>query len=69
MESGDIVLVLPWSMAFTTAGDFKQRGATHEAVQDVKPERAPSACCHAGGVELTARNLLAETRSATSEET
>ena len=69
MESGDIVLLLPSLMAFTGVGDCRQRDAAQEASEEKKLERASSACSQARGVKVAARNLLAEPRSAGSEET
>ena len=68
MESGDIVLLLPWLMAFTRGGDSRQRDAAQEASEE-NLERALSACSHTGWVKVAARNLLAEPRSAGNEET
>ena len=59
VESGDIVLLLPWVMAFTRGGDSRPRDAAHEASEEAKLERASSACRDAGGVKVVARNLLA----------
>ena len=63
VESGDIVLLLPWLMAFTRGRDSRPRDAALEASEEAKLERASSACRHAGGVKVAARNLLAEPRS------
>ena len=62
-ESGDILLLRPWLMAFTRGGDSRPRDAVHKASEEAKLERASSACRHAGGVRVAARNLLAEPRS------
>ena len=56
--SGDIALLLPWPMAFTKGRE--PRDAALEASEEAKLERASSACPHAGGVKVAARNLLAE---------
>ena len=50
-------------MAFTRGGDSRPRDAAHKASEEAKLERASSACRHAGGVRVAARNLLAEPRS------
>ena len=63
------MLLLPWLMAFTRGGDSRPRDAAHEASEEAKLERASSACRHAGGVKVAARNLLAEPRSPGTEET
>ena len=57
MESGDIMLLLPWLMPFT-GGSSRQRDGPQEA-SDEKLERAILTCSHAGGVKGAARNLLA----------
>ena len=57
MESGDIMLLLPWLMPFT-GGSSRQRDGPQEA-SDEKLERAILTCSHAGGVKVAARNLLA----------
>ena len=69
VESGDIVLLLPWLMAFTRGRDSRPRDAALEASEEAELERASSACRHAGGVKVAARNLLAEPRSEGNEET
>ena len=69
VESGYIVLLLPWLSAYTRRGDSRQRDATQEASEEAILERAWSECRHAGGVKVTARNLLAEPRAAGDEET
>ncbi|CAN0518643.1 unnamed protein product, partial [Laminaria digitata] len=56
-------------IAYTRRGDLRQRDAAQEASEEAKLERASSACRHAGGVKVPARNLLAEPRSAGNEET
>ena len=63
-----MVLLVPWSMAFTRGGDSKQRDAAQEASEEEKLERASLAHDHAEGVKVAARNLLAESRSAGNEE-
>ena len=57
VESGDIMLLLPWLMAFTRGGDSRQRDAAQEAWEEEKLERASSACNHAGEVKVAIRNL------------
>ena len=69
VESGDIVLLIPWQMAFTRGRDSRPRDAALEASEEAELERASSACRHAGGVKVAARNLLAEPRSAGNEQT
>ena len=59
VESGDIVLLLLWLMAFIRGGDSRQRDAAQEASDEEKLKRASSACSRAGGVKVAARNLLA----------
>ena len=66
-ESEDIVLLLPWLIAFTRGGDSRQRDAAQNASEG-KLERTLLTCSHAGGVKMTARDLLAELRSAGNEE-
>ena len=56
-------------MTFTRGGDSGQRDATQEASEEEELERTSSACSHAGGVKVAARNLLAEPRSAGNEQT
>ena len=68
VESGDIVLLLPWLLAFTRGRD-SGRDAALEASEEGKLQRASSVCRHAGGLKVAARNLLAEPRSAGNEET
>ena len=51
MESGDIVLLLPGFMAYTTLQDTMQRNAAKEASEEAKLKRASSAYRHAGGVK------------------
>ena len=63
VDIGDIVLLLPWLVAFTRGGDSRQRDATQQASEEEKLERASSACSHAVGVKVAARKLLAEPRS------
>ena len=67
VESGNIVLLLPWLMAYTRRRDSRQQDAAHEASEEAELERASSACRHAGGVEVAACTLLAERRSAGNE--
>ena len=62
VESGDIVLLLPWLLAFTRGRD-SGRDAALEASEEGKLQRASSVCRHAGGLKVAARNLLAEPRS------
>ena len=69
MESGDIVFLFPWLMAYTRRRDSGQRDAANEASEEAKLERASWTCRHAGGVKVAARILLAEPRSAGNEET
>ena len=54
VESSDIVLLLPWLMAFTREGDSRQWDAAQEASEEEKLERASSMCNHAGGVRVAA---------------
>ena len=60
VESGDIVLLLPWLMAFTRGRKSRPSDAALEASEEAKLDRASSACHHAAGVKLAARNLMAE---------
>ena len=69
VESGDIVVLLPWLTAFTGRRDSRPRDAAVEGLEEAKLERASSTCRHAGGVEVAARNLLVELRSEGNEET
>ena len=69
VESGDIVLVLPWLMVFTRGRDSRPRDAALEPSKEANLERASSVCRHAGGVKVAARNLLAEPRSEGTEDT
>ena len=69
VEREDIVFLLLWLMAYTRRGDLRQRDAAQEASEEAKLGRASSACRHAGGVKVAARNLLAEPRSAGNGET
>ena len=69
VESGDIVVLLPWLTAFTGRRDSRPRDAAVEGLEEAKLERASSTCRHAGGVEVAARNLLAEPRSGGKEQT
>ena len=63
------MLLLPWLIAYTRREGLRQRDAAQEASEEAKLERASSACRHAGGAKVVARNLLAEPRSAGNEET
>ena len=63
------MLPLLWLMAFIRGGDSRPRDAAQEASEEAKLERASSACRHAGGVKVAARDLLAEPRSPGTEET
>ena len=47
VESGDMVLLLPWLMSHTRRRDSRQRDAANEASEEVQLERASSACRHA----------------------
>ena len=69
VESGGIVLLLGWLMAYTRLRDSRQQDAAHEASEEAKLERASSVCRHAGGVKVAARILLADILSAANEET
>ena len=69
MESGDIVLLLPWLMAYTKRRDSRQRDAAYEASKEAKLKLASFACRQAGGVKVAAHTLLAELRLAGNEET
>lgn len=69
VESEDIVLLLPWLMAFSSGWDYRPRDAPREASEETKLERATSACRHAGGVKMAARNLLEKPRKARGKET
>ena len=69
VEIEDIVLFLPWLMAYKRRRDSRQRDAAREASEEAKLERASSACRHAEGVKVAARTLLAEPRSAGNKET
>lgn len=55
-------------MAHTGGVDTRIRGATHEASEEAKLERATSACRHVGGATVAARTLLVELRSPGTEE-
>ena len=68
VESRDIVLLLPWLIAFTRGGDLRQQDAAQDTSEEVKLERALSAGCHTGGVKVTAHNLLADPRPAGTEQ-
>ena len=54
-------------MAFTRGGDSKKRDVTQETSGEEKRELASSACSDAGGIKVTARNLLAKRRSSGNE--
>ena len=54
---------------FARGGESRQRDATQEALEEENLEPASSVCNHAGEIKVTARNLLAEPRSAGNEET
>ena len=69
VENGDIVLLLPWLMAYTRRRDSRERNAANEDSEEAKLERASSVCRHAGGLKVAARALLAEPHSAGNEET
>ena len=69
MESGGVVLLLPWLIAYTRREGLRKRDVSQEALEEAKLTRASSACLHAGGAKMAARNLLAEPRSAGNEET
>lgn len=62
VKSGDIVLLLPWLMAYTRRGDLRQRDAAQEALEEAQLERAWSPCRHTGGTKVAACNFLAEPR-------
>ena len=64
VESGDIVLLLPWLMAFTRVGNSRPRDAAHEASEEAKLERTSLACRRAGGIKVAAHTLLEEPLSA-----
>ena len=68
VESGVILLLLLWLVAFTRGRDSRSRDAALVASEEAKLERASSACHHTGGVKVAARNLLAEPRSEGNEE-
>ena len=59
VESRDIVLRVPWLIAFTKGGYSRQRDAAQEASEENSLSRAPSVCRHVGGVNVAARNRLA----------
>ena len=40
VESGDIVLLLPWIMSYTRRMDSRQRDAANETSEEAKLERA-----------------------------
>ena len=63
VESGDVLFLLLWLVAFTRGRNSWPRDAALEASDEAKLERASSACRYAGGVKVAARNLLAEPRS------
>ena len=69
VESGDIGLLLPWLMEFSTGGDSRQRDAPREDSEEEKLVRSSSACSHAGGPKVAARSLLVGPQSAGHEET
>ena len=53
VETGDIVLLLPWLMAFTRGRDSRPRDAALVASVEAKLERASSACRHAGSQSVS----------------
>ena len=55
--SGDIVLMLPWLIAYARRGDLRPWRVAQEASEEVKLERASSTCRHARGVKVAARHL------------
>ena len=59
VKSGSILFLHPWLIVHTRSGDSRQRDATQEAREEAKLERA-SACRRAGGVNVAARNRVAE---------
>ena len=59
MESRDVVLLLPWLVAFSRGGDSRQRDAPQEASEKEKLERASSECRHTGAAKVAARKLVA----------
>ena len=63
VERGDITLILPCLMDFTSPASTRHRGPTYEATDAAKYERASSACRHSGGASVAARSLLAEPRA------
>ena len=63
IERGDITLILPWLMEYTSRASTRLKGPTYEATDAVKYERASSACRHSGGVSAAARSFLAEPRA------
>ena len=69
VESGDIVFLLLWLTTFSRGRDSRPRDAALEDSEEAKLERTSSACRHAGGIKVAARNLLAESPSEGNEET
>lgn len=63
MQSGDIVLLLSWLMAYTRRGNTRLRYVAQKVSEEANLERASSACGNAGGMEVAARPLLAKPRS------
>lgn len=59
----------PMADGVRQGGGLEQRDATQESSEEAKLERVPSACRHAEGVRVAARNFLAELRSAGNEAT
>ena len=56
-------------MAYSRPGDVRKRDAAQEASDEAILASASSACRHVGGIQVAARSLLTEPRSAGNEET
>lgn len=65
MDSGDIVIVVPWPIAYTKREDTRQPDDT----QKESDGREPFSCLRAGGVNVAARNLLEKLHSVSNENT
>ena len=69
VERGDVTTLLPCLMGYTYRASARRSNPAHEATDETKFKRAPSACHHPWRVTVSARNLLAEPRVTGSEAT
>lgn len=63
VERGDITLILPRLMGYTTRASTRLRHSIYEAIDAAKYEIASSARRHSGGVSVATLSLLVEPRA------